>query len=359
MVRKCHLNTCPTGIATQDPKFRAKYRGTPEHVVNFMTFIAREVQEILANLGFRSLEEIVGRTDLLQQITRYETDRLDSLDLNPILVRMPYTKTITGAKDRSFRNEPVFLTLDDTIIKDASKVLHGISSMSLFYVVNNTHRTIGAKISGLISRMYGGAGLTKNKLEINLEGTAGQSMGAWLVHGVQINLQGEANDYVGKGLCGGIISIKPHHKSKLISHENVIIGNTCLYGATSGSMYCAGRAGERFGVRNSGANAVVEGAGDHFLEYMTGGKILSLGNVGNNMGSGLTGGTAFFYCKDWDIETRINKEYVKKSNMSEEDYIEVENMLKEHAKYTGSKIASEILANFETEKSHFEKVIPV
>ena len=360
MVRKCHLNTCPTGVATQDPKFRAKYKGTPDNVVNYITFIAMEVKEILAELGFRSLEEIIGRTDLLKQITRYETDRLDSLDLNPILVRMPYEKS-REKKNRYYRTEPAHgkRTLDDTIIQDASNVLNGKGSMSLYYVVNNTDRTIGAKVSGLISKTYGGAGLpNNNKLEISLDGTAGQSLGAWLVKGVQINLSGDANDYVGKGICGGIITVKPHHKSKLVPSENVIIGNTCLYGATSGQLYCAGRAGERFAVRNSGAISVVEGAGDHILEYMTGGKIVSLGTVGNNVGSGMTGGVAYFYVKGLDISPKLNKEYVKATGMSEEDFTDLEKLLKDHQKFTNSNLAASILKDYELEKANFIKVIP-
>jgi glutamate synthase (NADPH/NADH) large chain len=360
MVRKCHLNTCPTGVATQDPKFRAKYKGTPDNVVNYITFIAMEVKEILAELGFRSLEEIIGRTDLLKQITRYETDRLDSLDLNPILVRMPYERA-REKKNRYYRTEPAHgkRTLDDTIIQDAANVLNGKGSMSLYYVVNNTDRTIGAKVSGLISKTYGGAGLpNNNKLEISLDGTAGQSLGAWLVKGVQINLSGDANDYVGKGICGGIITIKPHHKSKLVPSENVIIGNTCLYGATSGQLYCAGRAGERFAVRNSGAISVVEGAGDHILEYMTGGKIVSLGTVGNNVGSGMTGGVAYVYVKGWDISPKLNKEYVKVTGMSEEDFTDLEQLLKDHTKYTNSNLAASILKDYELEKANFVKVIP-
>ncbi len=360
MVRKCHLNTCPTGVATQDPKFRAKYKGAPDQVVNYITFIAMEVKEILAELGFRSIDEIVGRTDLLKQITRYETDRLDSLDLNPILVRMPYQKTLAGKKNRYQRNEPVGPTLDDTIIKDAGTVLNGKGSMSLYYVVNNTDRTIGAKVSGLISKTYGGAGLpNNNKLEITLDGTAGQSLGAWLVKGVQLNLLGEANDYVGKGICGGVISIKPHHDSKLVPSENVILGNTCLYGATSGELYCAGRAGERFAVRNSGANSVVEGSGDHFLEYMTGGKIVSLGSVGNNVGSGMTGGVAYVYTKSFDIAPKLNKEYVKTTGLSEEDFTDLEGLLRNHVKYTNSALGTEILKNFDSEKSNFVKVISI
>ncbi|MEM7180075.1 MAG: glutamate synthase large subunit [Spirochaetota bacterium] len=358
MVRKCHLNTCPTGIATQDPKFRAKYKGKPEDVVNLFTMIAREVREILSELGYSSLDEIIGRTDLLRQITRYETDRLDSLDLNPILVRMPLQYSTEKPKNRYIRKDPMGKCLDDTIINDAQAVLQGHGSLSLSYEINNTDRTIGTKVSGLISRMYGGEGLTKGKLDINLEGTAGQSLGAWLVKGVQINLSGDANDYVGKGLCGGVITVKPHSRSQLVPSENVIIGNTCLYGSTSGELYCYGRAGERFGVRNSGATAVVEGAGDHFLEYMTAGKILSLGSVGNNMGSGMTGGIAYFYIDGWDLKLKMNSEYVKFADMTAEDYDTVKELLEKHLKYTSSDLADTILKDYAEKQQNLLKVVP-
>ncbi|MGE8710158.1 glutamate synthase large subunit [Leptospira interrogans] len=358
MARKCHLNNCPTGIATQDIKFRAKYKGSPDQLVNLFTCLALEVREYLAELGFRSIDEIIGRTDLLKQITRYERDRLDSLDLNPILVRLPlFYDPTKQKKDRSIRKEPVGEVLDDRIIKDAEKALEGKSSMALSYLVRNTNRTVGAKISGLIARKYGSKGLP-GKLEIILEGTAGQSLGAWLVKGVQVTLHGDANDYVGKGLCGGVIVIKKHRKSKFKAYENTIIGNTCLYGATSGKLFCSGRAGERFGVRNSGAEAVVGGAGDHFLEYMTSGTIVCLGSVGKNMGAGMTGGTAYFFQKGWDIQPLLNKEYVRTVDLENVDYEIIKNLISEHSKLTSSDLSEGILKDFEANKNYFVKVVP-
>ncbi|PJZ65612.1 glutamate synthase large subunit [Leptospira wolffii] len=357
MARKCHLNNCPTGIATQDPKFRAKYKGSPDQVATLMTLLAMEVREYLAKLGFRSMDEIIGRTDLLKQITRYEQDRLDSLDLNPILVRLPLLYDPKKKKDRFVRRESVGEVLDDRILKDAEPALEGKTSMSLSYSVKNTNRTVGAKVSGIIARKYGSKGLP-GKLEIILEGTAGQSLGAWLVKGVQITLHGDANDYVGKGLCGGTIVIRKHRRSKLKAYENVIIGNTCLYGATSGKLFSSGRAGERFGVRNSGADAVVGGAGDHFLEYMTSGTIVCLGSVGKNMGAGMTGGKAYFFQKDWELEPLINKEYVKIVDLENEDYDIIKSLINEHTKLTGSELSEELLKNWDDSKKYFVKVTP-
>ena len=359
MVRKCHTNTCPTGITTQDPKRRAKYKGNPEYLVNFFNFMAMEVREYLAKLGFQTLEQIIGRTDLLKQMNVSQQESFDSLDLNPIMVKIPLSYiTEKKTKVRNLRKEPTEIyNLDDSIIRDSENALNGITSMSLSYNVSNINRAVGTKISGLVSKRYGAEGLPCN-LDIHLEGQSGQSLGAWLVKGIKIHLSGDANDYVGKGLSGGLIVIKKHRKSKLNEKDNVLLGNTCLYGATSGNLYVAGMAGERFSVRNSGANAVLIGAGDHFLEYMTGGIVISLGKIGKNSGAGMTGGLGFVYVDSWNIEPMLNQDYVQKTFLNDTDFDTLDHFLKEHKKYTNSQVSSEILKNFEKEKDKFIKIIP-
>ena len=321
--------------------------------------MAMEVREYLAYLGFKSLDEIIGRTDLLKQINTAEQARLDSLDLNPILVKIPLSYTTKGIpKRRDVRQEPIEIeNLDEKIIKDSQNALSGITSMSLSYNISNINRSVGTKISGLISKKYGLDGLPCN-LDIYLEGQAGQSLGAWLVQGVRIHLSGDANDYVGKGLSGGLISIKKHRKSKLNEKDTVVLGNTCLYGATSGNLYAAGVAGERFGVRNSGAYSVIVGAGDHFLEYMTGGVIISLGEIGKNTGAGMTGGVGFVYVDGWEVHKKLNYDYVKLENVLEDDYEKLESMLKDHQTYTKSEVSSKILKSFKEEKEKFVKILP-
>jgi glutamate synthase (NADPH/NADH) large chain len=290
MVRQCHSNTCPVGVCTQDEKLRAKFEGSPEKVINLFSFVAEDVRNILAALGFRKLEEVIGRTDLLHQVSR-GAEFLDDLDLNPLLAQAdpgPYARFCT----REGRNE-VPETLDAQMISDAAALFEHGEKMQLTYTIRNTHRAIGTKISSRITRRFGMTGLQHGHLTVRLRGSAGQSLGAFAVQGLKLEVLGDANDNVGKGLSGARIVVRPAPSSLLRSNENTIIGNTVLYGATAGTLFAAGQAGERFAVRNSGADAVVEGCGSNGCEYMTGGTVVILGAVGDNFGAGFTGGMAF------------------------------------------------------------------
>ncbi|TPG13737.1 glutamate synthase large subunit [Sphingomonas oligophenolica] len=308
MVRQCHSNTCPVGVCTQDEKLRAKFVGTPEKVINLMTFIAEEVRDILARLGVRSLDDIIGRTELLRQVSR-GAEHLDDLDLNPILAKVDATDAERRFSLSTFRNE-VPDSLDAQIIKDAAAVFSRGEKMQLTYSVRNTHRAVGTRLSSEITRTFGMSKLADGHVTIRLRGSAGQSLGAFLCKGITLEVFGDANDYVGKGLSGGMIIVRPAVSSPLASQDNTIIGNTVLYGATSGTLLAAGQAGERFAVRNSGATVVVEGCGANGCEYMTGGVAVLLGAVGQNFGAGMTGGMAFVYDPDDLFGTRANPDSI-------------------------------------------------
>ena len=308
MVRQCHSNTCPVGVCTQDERLREKFAGSPEKVINLMTFIAEEVRDILARLGVKSLDEIIGRTELLRQTSR-GAEHLDDLDLNPILAKVDAPDSERRFSLDTWRNE-VPDSLDAQIIKDAGAVFSRGEKMQLTYTVRNTHRAVGTRLSSEITRTFGMSTLADGHVTVRLRGSAGQSLGAFLCKGVTLEVFGDANDYVGKGLSGGIIAVRPAVSSPLASQDNTIIGNTVLYGATSGSLYAAGQAGERFAVRNSGATVVVEGCGANGCEYMTNGIAVVLGAVGANFGAGMTGGMAFIYDADGSFERRANPESI-------------------------------------------------
>ncbi|HLI10903.1 MAG TPA: glutamate synthase large subunit [Alphaproteobacteria bacterium] len=356
MVRQCHSNTCPVGVCTQDPKLRAKFEGTPERVVNLFTFIAEEVREILASLGARSLNEIIGRTDLLFQVSR-GSPHLDDLDLNQILAQAdpgdyPRYCTLEG------RNE-VPDTLDAQIIKDAQPLLVDGEKMQLAYNIRNTHRAIGARLSSEITRRYGMAGLPPAHITVRLRGSAGQSLGAFAVQGLKLEVFGDANDYVGKGLSGGLIVLRTMTASPLASHENTIMGNTVLYGATAGKLFAAGQAGERFAVRNSGAEAVVEGCGSNGCEYMTNGTVVILGPVGDNFAAGMTGGMAFVYDPEEQLPARLNGETVLLQRI-ETPYWEgvCRALVQEHADHTQSRWAAGLLNDWDREVGKFWQIVP-
>ncbi|CAI8014595.1 Ferredoxin-dependent glutamate synthase 1 [Geodia barretti] len=315
MARQCHLNTCPVGIATQDPALRAKYLGTPEMVVNFMLGVANEVRAILANLGHRCLNDIIGCPELLQPVDLADYPKTGTLDLSEILTPADPTGTQPRyhLQDRNNRND---ISLDDQILEDAKEAISQQTSIQLSYPIRNTHRTVGAKLSGEIAMHYGDAGLPDRTIQCDFRGSAGQSFGAFCISGVQFVLTGEANDYVGKGMAGGEIIIKPAPTAQFSTYENTIIGNTVLYGATGGTLYAAGRAGERFCVRNSGATAVVEGVGDHGCEYMTAGTVVILGETGRNFGAGMTGGTAYVLDEKQQFEKKYNSDWVKLEKFS-------------------------------------------
>ncbi len=355
MVRQCHSNTCPVGVCTQDEALRAKFTGSPDKVVKLFSFIAEEVREILAGLGYRSLREIVGRTDLLAQVSR-GGEHLDDLDLNPLLVRAdpgankPYCTT-------EGRNE-VADTLDAQIVRDAAPFLERGEKMQLTYTVRNTARAIGARISSHIVRKWGMEGLAPGHLTVELRGQAGQSLAAFAVQGLRIELTGEANDYVGKGLSGASVIVRP--SAHLAAPESsAIIGNTVLYGATSGRLFAAGQAGERFAVRNSGAVAVVEGVGANGCEYMTGGTVVILGPTGDNFGAGMTGGMAFVLDLHGRFEHRVNRDGVLLQRLAS-PYWEglLKGLVEEHVRETGSAFAAGLLRDWDRTRGFFWQVVP-
>jgi len=344
------------GVCTQRPELRAKFEGTPEKVVNLMSFIAEEVREILASLGLRSLREAIGRTDLLKQVSRGSPD-LDDLDLNPILVRVdggphpPYC-VLDG------RNE-VPDTLDAQMVKDARPMLEDGEKMQLQYNVRNVHRAVGTRMSAHITRRYGMDRLQPGHLTVRLRGSAGQSLGAWAVQGLKLEVFGDANDYVGKGLSGGTIVVRPLVSSPLVASENTIIGNTCLYGATAGRLFAAGRAGERFAVRNSGAVTVVEGCGDNGCEYMTGGVAVILGPIGDNFAAGMSGGMAYVWDPLDRLPARINEDMVIYHRLEVDHYVmELRALIEEHVRETGSELGRRLLHDFEDELPRFWQVVP-
>jgi len=356
LVRQCHSNTCPVGVCTQDEKLRAKFTGTPEKVVNLFSFIAEEIREILASLGLTSLQEIVGRTDLLYQLNRGSTD-LDDLDLNPILTKIDSDIGEYALKNKN-RNE-VSQSLDVEILKDASRLINNKEKVQLTYNIKNTQRAIGAYLSSTVTRKFGMQTLEDNHLSIRLRGSAGQSLGAFAVKGITLEVFGDANDYVGKGLSGGTIIVRPKTSSNIIAKDNVIIGNVCLYGATKGKLYAAGIAGERFCVRNSGAETVVEGCGDNGCEYMTGGTAVILGQVGNNFAAGMTGGMAFVYDKEGTLPMRINLDDIiyQPQIMPHWENI-LKSMIEDHRTKTQSSHANSLLDSWEKEKLYFWQIIP-
>ena len=356
MVRQCHSNTCPVGVCTQDEALRTKFEGSPEKVINLFSFIAEDVRYILAELGVKRLADVIGRTDMLRQVSR-GSEFLDDLDLNPLLVQAdpgPYERycTIEG------RNE-VPETLDAQMIADAQALFERGEKMQLQYNIRNTHRAIGTKISSRIVRKYGMTGLQPGHLTVRLRGSAGQSLGAFAVQGLKLEVFGDANDYVGKGLSGATIVVRPAPSSNLVSQQNTIIGNTVLYGATSGYLFAAGQAGERFAVRNSGATTVVEGCGSNGCEYMTGGTVVVLGNVGDNFGAGFTGGQAFIYDPEGQFELRVNPETLSWQRVQSSHWSEaLRRLITMHADETNSRYARMLLHDWDRVLPRFWQVVP-
>jgi glutamate synthase (NADPH/NADH) large chain len=356
MVRQCHSNTCPVGVCTQDAELRKRFEGTPEKVINLFSFIAEEVRHILASLGVRRLADVIGRTDLLVQVSRGST-LLDDLDLNPLLVQAdpgPFARycTLEG------RNE-VPETLDAQMIADAAAFFERGEKMQLQYNIRNTHRAIGTKFSSRIVRRFGMAGLQPGHVTVRLRGSAGQSLGAFAVQGLKLEVFGDANDYVGKGLSGATIVVRPAPSSNLLSNQNTIIGNTVLYGATSGELFAAGQAGERFAVRNSGAVAVVEGCGSNGCEYMTGGTVVVLGAVGDNFGAGFTGGMAFVYDADGKFGQRVNPDTLHWQPIAAAHWEEVlRGLVERHAQETNSRYARLLLHDWARALPRFWQVVP-
>ncbi|MCE8513821.1 glutamate synthase large subunit [Ruegeria pomeroyi] len=357
MVRQCQSNTCPVGVCTQDESLRAKFTGNADKVVNLITFYAQEVREILASIGARSLDEVIGRADLLAQVSRGSA-HLDDLDLNPLLI------TVDGASeivyDRSKPRNAVPDTLDAEIVRDAARFLEDGEKMQLSYSVQNTHRTVGTRVSSHIVKRFGMRNdLQPDHLHVKLRGSAGQSLGAFAAPGLKIEVSGDANDYVGKGLSGGTIVVRQPQISPLKADENTIIGNTVLYGATDGYLFAAGRAGERFAVRNSGAKVVIEGCGTNGCEYMTGGVAVILGGIGANFGAGMTGGMAYLYDPDGKAQLLMNMETLVTCPVTVTHWeAQLKALIERHAEETRSAKAAHILQHWDSEKGNFLQVCP-
>ncbi|WP_443645305.1 glutamate synthase large subunit [Candidatus Ponderosibacter sp. Uisw_141_02] len=356
MVRQCHSNTCPVGVCTQRDDLRAKFEGTPEKVVQLFTHLAEEVREILASLGFTTLQQVIGRTDLLTQVSRGDA-ALDDLDLNPILVRADSKDELVSSRGGARTEVPD--TLDAQMVVDAKLALENGSKMQLSYNVENTQRAIGTRLSSHIVRRFGMTGLREGHILVRLRGSAGQSLGAFATQGLRLDVIGDANDYVGKGLSGGMIVVRPSVAVGFVASANTIIGNTVLYGATSGKMFAAGQAGERLCVRNSGATAVVEGSGSNACEYMTGGNVVILGEVGDNFGAGMTGGMAFIYDEAGNFGSRVNRESLQLFRIAHPHWEnKLRDLVAEHARETESALAARILNQWEKALQNFWQVVP-
>jgi glutamate synthase (ferredoxin) len=359
MMRKCHLNTCPVGIATQDKELRKNFKGTPEHVINFFFYVAEELRKIMAQLGFRTLAEMVGQTHKINANKAIKHYKAKGLDLSSILHRPAGYKSMT-VKNTESQDHNLEDVLDFTILKDSHRALYRKEKMNLIYPIQNTDRTVGAIVSHEISKIYGHLGLPEDTLNINFTGSAGQSFGAFGAHGLTFTVEGNTNDYLGKGLSGAKLIVKKPAKADFIAENNIIIGNVCLFGAVNGQAYINGIAGERFAVRNSGATAVVEGVGDHCCEYMTGGNVIVLGKTGRNFAAGMSGGTAYVY----DLENKFvnglcNTETIEFEDISEEDAAELKSIIEKHVLYTDSKKGSALLADWDISLKNFVKVMPI
>lgn len=357
MMRKCHANTCPVGVATQDPKLRERFRGHYQYLVNYFEFLAQEVREYLAEMGFTRLEDIVGRTDLIEIKPRQEGSKAALVDFSRLLHRVDTDAAICHCTEQEHEIDTV---LDRRILADAQSAIDGQTPIELEYPIRNTDRSAGTMLSGTVCKRYGHAGLPDETIRVTFRGSAGQSFGAFLAHGIHFKLEGEANDYLGKGLSGGVISVYPDRQSDFAPEQNIIAGNTLLYGAISGEVYINGQAGERFAVRNSGAIAVVEGAGDHCCEYMTGGRVLVLGETGRNFAAGMSGGIAYVWNKKGDFDYFCNMEMVELSLLEHKSSVkEVKELLRKHYEHTGSPLAKDMLEHWEQYADQFIQVTPI
>lgn len=385
-MRKCHLNTCPVGIATQNEDLRKLFTGQPAHVVNYFTFLAEEVRKIMAELGFRTIEEMVGRSDALDMSKAIDHYKAKGLDFSKILHK-PEVGDDVAVFNCEAQNHGLEKALDNGFIEQAQPAIADGTPVKIDAEFININRSVGAMLSGEVAKKYGKAGLPDDTIVINATGNAGQSLGAWLSPGMTIDLKGDANDYVGKGLAGGRLVIRPLDACKITPHDNIIVGNTCLYGATSGEAYFSGVGGERFAVRNSGATTVVEGVGDHGCEYMTGGIVVCLGETGRNFAAGMSGGIAYVLDENGTFESKCNMAQVDLEPISAEDkqmeaqaqggdleahgLVDIDHdmtrydaqrlkgLVEKHLHYTASPQAKRILDNWDAMLPKFVKVMPV
>jgi glutamate synthase domain-containing protein 3 len=358
MMRVCHLNTCPVGIATQDPELRRRFRGLPEHVTGYLMLVAEEVRELMASLGFRRLRDMIGRSDLLDANSAIEHWKARHVDLSMVLDSPELPPGTPRSRTRA--QVPV---LDDALDWELVRrcepaIARGESTRVGPIPVRNVNRTVGGILSGEIARRHGAKGLPEGTVEISFSGSAGQSFAAWLAPGVTFSLRGETNDYAGKGLSGGIVSVRPPEKARFLAEENSIVGNTVRYGATAGRAFFRGLAGERFAVRNSGALAVVEGVGDHGCEYMTGGVVIVLGPTGRNFAAGMSGGIAYVYDKERRFRERCNLDLVELEELEERDDEQIRALIAEHVARTGSMVGRNLMASWERSRERFVKVMP-
>ena len=388
MMRKCHLNTCPVGVATQDPELRKRFTGKPEHVINYFFFVAEEVRQLMAMLGFRTFQEMIGQMDRLDMRRAINHWKAHGLDYSRLLTKPTAAEGDTVYCSQA-QDHGIDKALDNKLIELAAPALEKGEKVEIDIDIQNVNRTFGALLSGRVAERYGFAGLPEDTIKINARGTAGQSFGAWLAHGVTIELAGEGNDYVGKGLSGGRLVIYPPAECKIDrAEDNIIVGNTVLYGAIKGECYFRGVAGERFAVRNSGATAVIEGVGDHGCEYMTGGIVVVLGTTGRNFAAGMSGGIAYVLDEDGTFEQRCNLAMVELEPIADEDdalellahqggdleshgrvdvshdmtrfdAIRLRQLVESHLAHTGSAVAQRVLGDWENWLPKFKKVMPV
>ena len=357
MMRKCHANTCPVGVATQNPELREHFRGHYEYVVNYFRFLAQEVREYLAEMGFRKLDDIIGHTELITLRHREAGSKAALLDFGAMLHRVPGDAALHHVTEQRHDIDSV---KDQGILLAAAEAIDNQKEVSLEYAIGNTDRSVGAMLSGAVAAKYGQAGLPDETINIKFKGSAGQSFGAFLVHGINFKLEGEANDYLGKGLSGGRIAVMPPVRSNFAAENNTIAGNTLLYGATSGEVYINGIVGERFAVRNSGAIAVVEGVGDHCCEYMTGGRVVVLGETGRNFAAGMSGGVAYVWDKNHTFDYFCNMEMVELSLLEDSaSRKELHALIRQHYLYTGSQLARQMLDNWTAYVDDFIQVTPI
>jgi glutamate synthase domain-containing protein 3 len=357
MLRHCHLNNCSVGIATQDEILEARFPGKPEYIINYFHFVAEELRQIMASLGLRTIDEMVGRTDLLELNNDILPWKAKQLDFSKILYKPEVANTI-GTYCSVKQNHGINKVLDLKLIELAKPTFEKGEPVRAELKINNTNRTTGATLSGRVCKAFGEEGLLDDTIHFKFKGEAGQSFGAWLAKGITFELEGMTNDYIGKGIFGGKIIVYPDKQANYKSEENIIIGNTTFYGAISGEAYIRGVAGERFCIRNSGLNAVVEGVGDHGCEYMTGGRVVVLGATGRNFAAGMSGGIAYVYDEDGKFQYRYNPEMVEVEKLSTEDVRTIYNLVNKHHKYTQSEVAYRILDNFSRLIYKFVKVMP-
>jgi glutamate synthase (ferredoxin) len=359
MMRVCHLNTCPVGIATQDPELRRRFAGKPEHVVNFFRFVAEEVRELMAQLGFRRMDDMIGRLDLIDMKKAVDHWKARGLDFSRVLAPPQVGPEVAKRRMRG-QDHGLEQSLDvTTILPLARETLATKKPLDVILPIRNVNRTVGTILGFEVAKRYGAAGLPDDTIRIHFTGSAGQSFGAFIPRGLAFTLEGDANDYTGKGLSGGRIVVYPPRQATFVAEENIIVGNVALYGATSGEAYFRGIAGERFCVRNSGATAVVEGVGDHACEYMTGGRVLVLGATGRNFAAGMSGGVAYVLDRAGEFARHCNLAMVELEALGSGDDLDVvKDLLKRHLRYTGSGVAHKILEDWKSMQARFVKVMP-